>query len=382
MSDNYQSPWMDEELEMLRDACGKFVEAEMVPFDEAWRKQHYVDRNLWLKAGEMGLLCMDIPAEYGGAGGDFRYEAVFYEEQWKRGLTGFGQGVHSITAHYILNYGSEEQKQQYLPQLASGAMVGAIAMTEPGAGSDLQGIRTKAVRDGGHYVVNGSKIFITNGYHCDLVALVVKTDTAQGAKGTSILLVETAGLAGFRKGQPLDKMGQKSGDTCELFFDDVRVPVANLLGSEEGRGFYQLMGDLPYERTIIGVCGVAACEGALEATIEYVKERKAFGKAIFDFQNTRFKLAELKTKVHIARVFVDYLVQQVAAGTLDTVTASMGKWWITDLQQEVTDECVQLHGGYGYMNEYMVCRMFADSRVQRIYAGTNEIMKELISRSL
>ncbi|MDP9084672.1 MAG: acyl-CoA dehydrogenase family protein [Pseudomonadota bacterium] len=373
---------MDEDLSIFRDAAARFIEAEMVPKDEQWRKQQHVDKEIWRKAGGMGLLCTDISADYGGVGGDFRHEAVLYEELGRRGLSGFGQGVHSICAHYLVNHGTEEQKQRFLPRMASGELIGAIGMTEPGAGSDLQGLKTRAVRDGDDYLINGSKIFITNGYLAGVIALVVKTQPNAGAKGTSILFVETTGLAGFRVGRILDKMGMKSQDTAELFFDNVRVPAANLLGGAEGQGFYQLMGDLPYERALIAVCGVAAMEGALLETIKYVKERKAFGKTIAEFQNTKFKLAEIATKTHIARLFIDDCISKVVAGTLDTVTASMAKYWITDTQQEVLDECVQLHGGYGYMNEYLVCRMFADSRVQRIYGGTNEIMKELISRAL
>jgi acyl-CoA dehydrogenase len=376
------SPWMDEELTIFRDAVSRFVDAEMVPNDPQWRKQQNVGKDIWRKAGAMGLLCTDISTAYGGIGGDFRHEAVIYEELGRRGLSGFGQGVHSICAHYLVNHGTEEQKHRFLPRMAGGELIGAIGMTEPSAGSDLQGLKTRAVRDGGDYIVNGSKIFITNGYLADLIALVVKTSPGEGAKGTSILMVETKDLQGYRVGRILDKMGLKSQDTAELFFEDVRVPAANLLGGEEGRGFYQLMGDLPYERTLIAVVGVAAMEGALAESIKYVKDRKAFGKAISEFQNTKFKLAEIATKTRIARVFVDDCIAKVVNGTLDTVTASMAKYWITDTQQEVLDECVQLHGGYGYMNEYLVCRMFADSRVQRIYGGTNEIMKELISRSL
>jgi acyl-CoA dehydrogenase len=282
----------------------------------------------------------------------------------------------------VLNYGNEQQKQRWLPRMARGELVGAIAMTEPGAGSDLKGIRTKAVRDGDHYVVNGSKIFITNGSIATILMLVVRTDASDRKRGLSILMVETEGLGGYRVGRVLDKMGMTAQDTAELFFEDVRVPVDCLLGGEEGKGMHQLMGDLPYERLTIALSGVAAMEGAIAETARYVKERKAFGQAIGDFQNTRFKLAEVTTITRVARTFVDRCVEQLVAGTLDTETAAMAKWWITDMQQQVMDECVQLHGGYGYMNEYVVCRMFADSRVQRIYGGTNEIMKELISRSV
>ena len=380
--DSHRHPWMDEQLDIFRDAVVKFIEAEMVPNEAAWRKQQHVGREIWLKAGEVGLLCTDVPADFGGMGGDFRYEAVIYEELSRRGISGFGQGVHSICAHYLVNHGTDEQRARLLPRMASGELIGAIGMTEPAAGSDLQGLKTRAVRDGDDYVINGSKIFITNGYLAGLIALVVKTTPGEGAKGTSIIMVETKDLPGFRVGRILDKMGMKAQDTAELFFEDVRVPAANLLGGTPGQGFYQLMGDLPYERALIAVVAVAAMEGALDATIKYVKERKAFGKLIAEFQNTKFKLAELATKTRVARVFVDDCIARIVAGTLDTVTASMAKYWTTDLQQEVLDECVQLHGGYGYMNEYMVCRMFADSRVQRIYGGTNEIMKELISRSL
>lgn len=373
---------MDEDLAIFRDAVARFLEAEMVPDEAQWRKQQHVGKKIWRKAGAMSLLCTDVPAEFGGVGGDFRHEAVLYEELARRGLSGFGQGVHSICAHYLLNHGTLEQKHRFLPRMASGELIGAIGMTEPGAGSDLQGIKTRAARDGDDYVINGSKIFITNGYLAGLIALVVKTQPGAGAKGTSIIMVETANLEGFRVGRILDKMGMKSQDTAELFFENVRVPTANLLGSVEGQGFYQLMGDLPYERALIAVAAVGAMEGALAATIQYVKERSAFGKKIAEFQNTKFKLAEIATKTHVARVFVDDCIAKVVAGTLDTITASMAKYWTTDTQQEVLDECVQLHGGYGYMNEFLVCRMFADSRVQRIYGGTNEIMKELISRAL
>ncbi|ROH86807.1 acyl-CoA dehydrogenase [Stagnimonas aquatica] len=374
---------MDSDLELFRDAVSRFVEGEMVPHDEHWRKQNHVGHEIWRKAGEMGFLCTDIPAEYGGAGGDFRHEAVVYEECLRRGITGFGQGVHSIAAHYVLNHGTEEQKQKFLPRLASGQLVGAIAMTEPGAGSDLQGVRTKAELDGDHYVVNGSKIFITNGYLAEFLILVARTNpTLPGAKGLSILLVETKDLKGYRCGRILDKMGMKAQDTAELFFEDVRIPAENLLGGTEGRGFIQLMSDLPYERAIVALGGVAAMEGALAETVKYVKERKAFGKTVAEFQNTKYKLAEVATITRIARTFIDRCIQDVVDGKLDTATASMAKYWITDMQQQVIDECVQLHGGYGYMNEYLVTRMFADARVQRIYGGTNEIMKELISRSV
>jgi acyl-CoA dehydrogenase len=378
----YTSNWMDDDLTAFRDTVSRFVESEMLPHDARWRSQHHVDRETWRLLGQTGLLCLDVPEQYGGGGGDFRHEAVMYEELGRRGISGFGQGVHSICAHYVLNHGTEAQKQRWLPRLASGELIGAIAMTEPAAGSDLRGVRTRAVREGDVYRINGSKIFITNGGSATLLMLLVKTNVEAPKGGMSLIMVETEGLAGYRVGRVLDKMGMQAQDTAELFFDDVRVPVDCLLGGEEGKGMHQMMADLPYERLIVALAGVAAMEGGLEATIAYTKSRKAFGQAISDFQNTRFTLAELASRVRIARVFVDDCIEKRLQGTLDTETAAMAKWWITDTQQQVLDECVQLHGGYGYMNEYLVCRLFADSRVQRIYGGTNEIMKELISRSL
>ena len=376
------SNWMDDDLTAFRDTVARFVESEMLPHDARWREQHHVDRETWKLAGQTGLLCLDIPEQYGGGGGDFRHEAVLYEELNRRGLTGFGQGVHSICAHYVLNHGTEAQKHRWLPRLAAGDLIGAIAMTEPAAGSDLRGVRTRAVREDDVYRINGSKIFITNGGSATLLMLLVKTDPAARKGGMSLIMVETQGLAGYRVGRVLDKMGMHAQDTAELFFDDVRVPVDCLLGGQEGSGMHQMMADLPYERLIVGLAGVASMEGGLEATIAYTKSRQAFGQPIGEFQNTKFKLAELASLVRIARVFIDDCIDKRIKGTLDSETAAMAKWWITDTQQKVLDECVQLHGGYGYMNEYLVCRMFADSRVQRIYGGTNEIMKELISRSL
>jgi acyl-CoA dehydrogenase len=376
------SAWMDEELALFRETVARFVDAEMVPNDAAWRKQHSVGPEIWRKAGEMGLLCLDLPAEYGCGGGDFRHEAVFYEELARRGLSGFGQGVHSMCAHYVFNYGTDEQKHRWLPRLARGELIGAIAMTEPGAGSDLQGVRTRAVLEGDHYRINGSKIFITNGGQASLLMLVTRTNAEERKRGLSLIMVETPNLPGYRVGRVLDKMGMVAQDTAELFFEDVRVPADCRLGAEEGLGMYQLMGDLPYERLVIALCGVAAMEGAVAETSKYVKERKAFGQPIGSMQTVRHKLAEIATLTRVARVFVDDCIVKLLAGKLDTETASMAKYWVTDMQQQVIDECVQLHGGYGYMNEYLVCRMFADSRVQRIYGGTNEIMKELISRAV
>jgi acyl-CoA dehydrogenase len=377
----YRSPWMDDELEVFRDSVSRFVEAEMLPHDAKWRQQKNVGHEIWRAVGAQGFLLVDVPVEYGGAGGDFRHETVFHEELARRGISGFGLGVHSICAHYVLNHGTEEQKQRWLPRLARGELVGAIAMTEPSAGSDLKGIRTRAELDGDHYVVNGSKIFITNGSLAELLMLVVRTDFTVTRGGLSLLMVETRDLPGFRVSRVLDKMGLHAQDTSELFFENVRVHRSCLLG-QEGQGMHQMMADLPYERMMVAIAGVAAMEGGLAATLAYVKERKAFGQTIGSMQTVRHKLAELATVTRIARVFLDDCIARQTEGTLDTETASMAKYWITDHQQQVLDECVQLHGGYGYMMEYLVCRMFIDSRVQRIYAGTNEIMKELISRSL
>ena len=381
---DFRPAWMDAELESYRDTVVRFIHQEMLPDDEAARQRGHVGHALWRKAGELGLLCADIPAEHGGGGGDFRHEAILYEEAARRSLTGFNSSVHSIVAHYLLNHGTTDQKARFLPRLCRGELVGAIAMTEPGAGSDLQGIRTRAVRadDADDYIVNGSKTFITNGFLAGLVLLVVKTDPTQGARGTSILIVETAGLSGYRVGRLLDKIGLKAQDTCELFFDDVRVSTDMLLGGVEGQGFFQLMSDLPYERLIIGVSAVAAMEGALAATLDYVRERKAFGQSVADFQNTKFKLAEVATITKVARSFIDDCIAKLLAGTLDTVTASMAKCWASEMQCKVVDECLQLFGGYGYMNEYLIGRMYVDARIQRIYGGTNEIMKEVISRAL
>ena len=374
--------WSTPELESLRATAVRFLETEMQPQDEAARQRGNMGHAIWRRAGELGLLCTDIPEDYGGGGGDFRHEAVIHEEMARRALSGMSNSVHSIVAHYLLNHGTEAQKRKYLPAMARGELVGAIAMTEPGAGSDLQGVRTRAELRDGRYRINGSKTFITNGLLAGLILVVCKTDPAQGARGTSILIVETRDCAGFRVGRVLDKMGMKAQDTSELFFDDVTVPQDALLGGREGQGFYQLMGDLPYERLIIGLAALACMEGAYEATLAYVRERRAFGQAIADMQNTRFKLAEVATTLTVGRAFIDRCVEQLVAGTLDTATASMAKLWSSEAQGRVLDELVQLHGGYGYMNEYMVTRMYADARVQRIYGGTSEIMKEVIARAL
>lgn len=368
------------------DSFRRFIEKEVTPLHADWEDQGYVAREVWSQAGANGFLCMSLPEEYGGAGADKLYSVAQMEELARAGTTGIGFGLHSeIVAPYILHYGTEEQKQKYLPQMASGAMVGAIAMSEPAAGSDLQGIKTTAIKsaDGSHYVLNGSKTFITNGWHADLVIVVAKTDPAAGAKGTSLLLVER-GMPGFEKGQRLKKMGMKAQDTSELFFNDVKVPAENLLGGPamEGRGFICLMEQLPWERLQIAITAVAAAQAAIDWTLDYVKQRKVFGQSVASFQNTRHTLAELQTQVQVARVFVDKCCELIVKDQLDTETASMAKYWTTDLQCKVMDECVQLFGGYGYMWEYPITRAYADARVQRIYGGTTEIMKEVIARAM
>ncbi|GGN90099.1 acyl-CoA dehydrogenase family protein [Nocardia rhizosphaerihabitans] len=377
-----RSSWMNEDLDALRDLARAFMAKELAPNIDKYREQHHVDRDLWNKAGEVGLLCLSIPEEYGGGGGTFAHEAVLMEEQARVVDTSWGVSLHNgIVAHYLLAYGTEEQKQQWLPKMASGEVVGAIAMTEPGTGSDLQAVKAKAIRDGDEYVINGSKTFITNGAQADLIILVAKTDPTQGAAGVSLVLVE-ADREGFRRGRVLDKIGQKGQDTSELFFEDVRVPVTNLLGTQEGQGFVQLMQQLPQERLIVSLGAVAGMEVALDHTLRYTKEREAFGRPVFGFQNTKFKLAEVATESRIARVFIDDCIEKHIRGELDIPTVAMAKWWTTDKAMQIADTCLQLFGGYGYMNEYPIARMWVDNRVQLIYAGTNEIMKEIIARSL
>ncbi|MBN9256886.1 MULTISPECIES: acyl-CoA dehydrogenase family protein [unclassified Mesorhizobium] len=375
--------WAADDVSMLYDMAHRFMSEEIAPRYEEFEKNEMVDRESWLKAGSAGLLCASMPEEYGGSGGTFAHESAIIEAIGHVGVDGFGIGLHnSIVAPYVLHYGSDEQKRKWLPRLATGELIGAIAMTEPGAGSDLQGVKTRAEKDGNRYRINGSKTFITNGQLANFIIVVTKTDPEKGAKGTSLIVVETDEVEGFERGRNLDKIGLKANDTSELFFNDVRVPTSNLLGHEEGQGFIQLMQQLPQERLQIGTGAIAMIERALALTIDYVKERKAFGKAIIDFQNTQFKLAELKTEATIGRVFYNDCVARHINGGLDPVTASMAKYWLSDLQNKVVDECLQLHGGYGYMNEYPIARMFRDARVQRIYGGTNEIMKLLIGRSL
>ena len=375
--------WVTDDVAMLYEMARRFMADEIAPHYDAYEKNEIVDRSAWEKAGAAGLLCASMPEDYGGAGGTYAHESAIIDAVAHVGVDGFGIVLHNaIVAPYILHYGSEEQKKKWLPRLASGELIGAIAMTEPGAGSDLQGVKTRAEKDGNQYRLNGSKTFITNGQNANLVIVVAKTDPAQGAKGTSLIVVETDEVEGFERGRNLDKIGLKANDTSELFFNDVRVPTANLLGSEEGQGFVQLMQQLPQERLLIGGQAVAMAERALAVTIDYVKGRQAFGRPILDFQNTQFKLAELKTETTIGRVFYNDCVARHLDGGLDPSTASMAKYWLSDLQGKVVDECLQLHGGYGYMNEYPIARMYRDARVQRIYGGTNEIMKLLIARTL
>ncbi len=384
--DDHNSPWMDEELRIMRDSVARFLQKEFVPLMEKWEKQGFVDRDAWFKAGAAGLLCASIPTEYGGGGGNFKHEMVLVEELSTANITGFGNGVHSgIVAHYINSYGTEEQKQKWLPAMASGEIVSAIAMTEPGTGSDLQAVATTAIRHGDHYVLNGQKTFLTNGIMANLICVVAKTDPSESGKGISLIMVETESVedgGGFSRGRNLEKLGLKAQDTAELFFDEVKVPVENLLGNAEGKGFVQLMQQLPQERLIIAVGACAAIEKALKITSEYVKQRKAFGKRILDFQNTQFKLAERYTEARLARTFVDDCAMKLAEGKLDGATAAMAKWWTTQKQCEIVDECLQFFGGYGYMMEYPIARMYADSRIQKIYGGSNEIMKLLIAREI
>ncbi len=367
--------------EAFRDSFRRFAEREIAPFHDQWEEQGYVDREVWHKAGANGFLCMTMPEAYGGSEADKLYSVVQMEELARGGYSGIGYGLHNeIVAPYLLHYGSEAQKRKYLPAMATGEVIGAIAMSEPAAGSDLQGVKTTARRDGDHYVLNGSKTFITNGWHADLVIVVAKTDPSAGAKGTSLLLVER-GMPGFETGKRLKKMGLKAQDTSELFFHDVKVPLDNLLG-QENRGFISLMEQLPWERLQIAIGAAAKSQAAIDWTLAYVKDRKVFGQTVAHFQNTRFKLAELQTQVQIAQVFVDKCLDLLMQDQLDTATASMAKYWVSDLENKVMDECVQLFGGYGYMLEYPIARAFVDARVQRIYGGTNEIMKEVIARAM
>ena len=374
----------DPELEMLADQAGRFFEQEAPPERiNRWREAGMVERDFWRQAGQAGLLGASIPVEYGGSGGDFRHDVTLVETAAKHGVEGFALSLHNvIILPYILSHGTEEQKRRWLPKLCSGELVSAIAMSEPGAGSDLQSVRTTALKDGNGYRINGSKTFISNGQIADFIVVVAKTDPSQGARGVSLLIVETAEAEGFRRGQKLDKIGQEAQDTSELFFDDVWVPSENLLGLEEGKGFFQLMAELPKERLIIAVQSIQTMVKAIDETVRYTKDRKAFGQAVFDFQNTQFKLAECKAKATVAKVFVDDCVRRVLDKSLDITTAAIAKYWVTETEWEVVDACLQLHGGYGYINDYPIARMFRNARVQRIYGGSTEIMKMLIARSL
>ncbi len=378
----YESPWMTEEVKPVAELARTFFEKEVVPHLERFGQNHQVDRDLWNKAGGAGLLCITIPQEYGGGGGDFAQEAAVIWEQGMSTDDSFGYLVHStIVAPYIYKYGTEEQKLNWLPKLATGELVGAIAMTEPGAGSDLQGVRTSAKREGDHYVINGSKTFITNGSHANLIIVVTRTG-GDGPEGISLIVIETDGLAGFERGRVLQKIGQHGQDTRELFFADMKVPTENLLGTEQGQGFYQLMEELPQERLGIAISAVSSAQIATELTIAYAKQREAFGQPILNFQNTGFVLAEVTTEVMAARAFLDYCIGLHIKNKLDAATASRAKYYCTDLQVSVIDRCVQIFGGYGFMAEYPIARMYAGARVQPIYGGTNEVMKVLISRSL
>ncbi|MEV6561185.1 acyl-CoA dehydrogenase family protein [Nocardia sp. NPDC051756] len=378
----HRSRWMDAEMDALAELSRDFFGEECAPHEERWAEQQHIDREVWLRAGELGLLCPSVPEEFGGGGGDFRHDAVIAIEQVRALAPSFGGPVHStIIAHYIAGYGTDEQKKTWLPKLASGEIVAAIAMTEPGTGSDLQAIRTTATVQGDEYVVNGAKTFISNGFLADLVLVVAKTNEQGGAGGLSLVAVETT-RAGFRRGRNLHKIGQHGQDTCELFFDEVRVPRTNLIGEAENMGFIQLMQQLAQERLIIAVTAMATMEKTVELTLEYTKERTAFGKPLFGFQNTKFTLAECDTAVTVGWSFLDDCVEKHVRGDLDIPTAAKAKLWLSEQQNILADRCLQLFGGYGYMAEYPIARIFTDSRIQKIYGGTNEIMKEIIARGL
>ena len=378
---NFPSAWMSEEHRVLQDSVARYIADKWVPRAAEFRAAGKLGPDVWREAGANGLLCVSTPVEYGGGGGDFGHEAVILLEQARANVSGWGGGLHSaIVAPYLLQYGTAAQKLRWLPQMVTGEFITAIAMTEPGTGSDLQAVRTRAVLQGHHYVLNGAKTFITNGQNANLIVVVCKTGSGEGAKEVSLLMVETESAAGFRRGRQLDKVGMHAQDTSELFFDGVRVPADNLIGGQEGQGFFQLMAQLPQERLIIAVSGVGAMERALDETLKYVKERKAFGKRLWDFQNTRFKLAEVQATVLAARAFVDACMAAHLKGELDAARAALAKAWVSEQQGKVMDECLQLFGGYGYMMDYPIAELYVDARVQRSYGGTNEIMKELASR--
>lgn len=373
---------MDADLKLYRDQVRRFIAAEIVPRQAAWREQRHVDRAVWRHAGEMGFLLADIPEAYGGAGGSYAHMAVLWEELVQADEAGFGSHVHALAAHHIHRHGTEAQKQRYLPRLASGEWIAAIAMTEPAAGSDLQNIAATAVRNGDGYRVNGSKSFVSNGRLADLVLLAAKTDPAANQGGISLLLVETQNLAGFQRGPILEMIGRRGQDACELFFDEVSIPSEAVLGGVEGKGMSQIAKAMPYERTLLGIVAVAAIERAVELTADHARERKLFGKSLFDLQNTRFKLAEARTRAVIGRVFIDWCIEKMIAGDMEADIAAMAKWYLTDMQCAVIDECLQLFGGYGYCREYPIAQMHADARVQKIYGGANEVMKEIIAYSM
>jgi len=376
------STWYSEEHRLYTESVRKFFADQLAPNIQRWIDAGIVDRDFWVKAGEAGILGAAIEEAYGGAGAGISFDAITIYEQARCSDSGWGFGIQSIVIHYIRAYGTEDQKARWLPKLATGEMVAALAMTEPGGGSDVQSVRTSATKTGNEYLITGSKTFITNGQTANLICLAAKTDKDAGASGVSLIMVETDNLEGFRRGKNLSKLGLKAQDTTELFFEDARVPKNNLLGIQEGQGFYQLMNQLPWERLLIGITALGAIDFALEETTRYVRERKAFGTRVMDFQNTRFKLAEMKTKAEVTRSFLNDGIQRLDAGILDASTASMAKWWGSQTQCEIMDECVQLHGGYGYMMEYPIARMYADSRIQKIYGGSNEIMKLLIAREI
>ena len=376
----HRHPWMDEEIEAFRDQVRRYVVGELVPHLDGWRRQGYIPREVWRPFGQMGFMLPEFAEEHGGAGATLAYQLVVQDELAKAEVPA-NTAVHTIAAHYILDYGTEAQKRRWLPGLASGELLAGIALTEPGCGSDLKSLRTRARREGDEYVIDGAKTFITNGFSANLLVVAVRTGEA-GSRGVSLVVMETENLPGFRVGRRLEKLGQHASDTAELFFDGVRVPASNLIGEEEGKGFIQLMSQLPYERLLLCVSAAAAIELAVELTVEYTKQRKAFGQTLADFQNTRFKLAECATIAHVGRTFLNDCTQRLLDGTLDDEAAYMAKWWCTEQQGKVTDECLQLFGGYGYVAEYPIARLYADARVQRIYGGTTEIMKDLIARKL
>ena len=376
----HQHAWMDEDIAAFREQAQRYIAKELVPHLDGWRRQGFIPREVWQPFGELGFMLPELPEEYGGAGANLAYQLVVQDEL-ARAEVPANSAVHTIAAHYILDYGTEEQKQRWLPRLASGELLAGIALTEPGCGSDLKALRTKATKDGDAYVIDGAKTFITNGFTATLLVVAVRTG-GPGSSGVSLVVLETENLPGFRVGRRLEKLGQHASDTAELFFDGVRVGADQLLGGHEGQGFRQLMSQLPYERLLLAVPAAAVIELAVELTVEYTKSRKAFGQSVFDFQNTRFKLAECATLAHVVRSFVNDCIQRLLDGTLDDEAAYMAKWWCTEQQGKVTDECLQLFGGYGYMAEYPIARLYADARIQRIYGGTTEIMKDLIARRL